>query len=319
MAEAAENLDIGTVDNVITDDGGAWRETLAGDNAERLESLQAFETPDKFLESYDSLQNRDWRDEFAGDDAKFRTQLDRFKSAGDLANSYREAQQKISSGELNRHEFPTAPEDATEEDMKAFREQYGVPQEASGYLENLPDGLVIGDEDKAIAEQFMGALHGVNAPPQYAHALLSAYNDFVEGEQTSLVEMDRDQHQEMEDELRQEWGTSYRANVNLATALIKKTFGEEGAEFFMNARGPDNRGILNNKAILEGWATLARQTNPLDELTPQGAGTPQQTLETEIAELETYMRDERARYNKDEKAQERLRYLYDLRIKAEAK
>lgn len=319
MNEPAENLDTGTsegtVETLITDDGGAWRDTLAGGNTEVLESLKGYESPDKFLEEFNTLKNRDWRDEMAGDDTKFRVQLDRFKAPGEFANSYREAQQKISSGELNKQGFPQPPENATEDDIKAFREQLGIPEKPEGYYENLPDNLVIGEDDRAYFDDFAKSLHDKNMPPEAAHAAVEWYNNFREQEQEALINMDREQHQEMEDALRQDWGTGYRANINLATALIKKTFGDEGAEAFMNARGPDGRGVLNNRAIMEGWANLARQTNPLDELTSTG-GDAQKTLTDEIASLETYMKEERSKYNKDVPAQERLRYLYDLQLKA---
>jgi hypothetical protein len=40
-------------------------------------------------------------------------------------------------------------------------------------------------------------------------------------------------------------------------------------------------------------------------------------LHDEIEELENYMKTKRSEYNKDTKAQERLRELYDLRLKSE--
>lgn len=313
MAEAAENLD-----SIASDEGGAWKETLAGDNTEVLESLKDYESPDKFLEEFNSLKNKDWRDDFAGDDLKFKSTLERFKSAGDFANSYREAQQKIRGGELNQTGFPKAPENATDDDMKAFREQHGIPLEASQYLESLPEGLVIGDDDKPYMESFAAKLHEKNLPPEAAHAAVEWYNEFQEQEQTARIEADREDHRNMEDELRKDWGSDYRANINLANSLIAKTFGEETAEAFKNARGMDGVGLMNNKAILEGLVQIARTIDPLSEIVPPG-GDAQKTLNDEIADIEKVMKDNRTAYNKDEKMQERYRYLLDLRLKDENK
>lgn len=71
---------------------------------------------------------------------------------------------------------------------------------------------------------------------------------------------------------------------------------------------------MNIPGVLEGFANISRQLNPIAQLT-QPSGDPQQTLDAEIAELEKYMKDDRQAYNKDESAQARLRQLYDIRIK----
>ena len=164
---------------------GSWKDALAGDNQERLESLKDYETPDKFLEEFSALKNKNWRDDFAGDDEKLKSTFERFKSPKDLANSYVEAQQKIRSGQMK---VEPPPSDADEATINAYREQNGIPLEATGYLENLPDGLVIGEDDKELFTDFMGALHGVNAPPQVAAAAVEWYNKFAEEQQDLVAE-----------------------------------------------------------------------------------------------------------------------------------
>ena len=45
--------------SVITDEGGpTWQESMAGDNLERLEGLNKFETQDAFFDHYDGMVNR---------------------------------------------------------------------------------------------------------------------------------------------------------------------------------------------------------------------------------------------------------------------
>lgn len=292
---------------------GAWKDAIAGDDATKLEALSGYENPDALFEALDSAKNFDWRTAAAGDDDKFKSTLDRFESLGAFGNSFREAQQTIRSGQLKE---PLA-DDASEDQVKAFREANGVPLEATGYLENLPDGLVIGEDDKEIMVDFMGALHNVNADPKIAQAAIEWYNGFAEAQQDQLATMDNEHHTETEDALRAEWGTDYRTNVNIVGALIEKTFGEEGKDFVLNARDMDGRAIMNNPQVLMGLAELARQTmHPM--AIPGQVNDPQQTVDDEIAEIEKFMKDDRTAYNKDEKKQARLRQLYDIRTKHQA-
>lgn len=318
MADAAENLDTG-VENIVSDDGGAWKETLAGDNAEVLESLNEYESPDKFMEAFNTMKNHDWRDDFAGDDLKFKSTLDRFKSPMEFSNSWREAQQKIRGGELNQQQgLPQPAEGATEDDIKAFREQHGIPLEAEGYFNNLPDGVVIGEDDKVYFDDFAKDMHEANMPPELAPFVATWYNKFMENEQTARVEGDREHKQEMEDGLRDDWGPDFRANMNLFSAYLKKSLGEEAHEAFVNARGLDGRGILNNRDVVSWLTGIARKENPELQLVQPG-GDAMQTLNDEIAALEKYMAEDRTKYNNDVQAQERLKELYQIRIDAEKK
>ena len=50
------------------------------------------------------------------------------------------------------------------------------------------------------------------------------------------------------------------------------------------------------------------------QLAPKSDRTPVETLEDEIASIEKVMRDDRAAYNKDQKMQDRLVELYQIRI-----
>lgn len=286
---------------------------MAGDNIERLESLNGHESKEAFFEHYDGMVNHNWRDDFAGDDDKFKSTLERFSTPADMGTAYREAQGLIRSGQGRT---PPA-EGADDADVKAWREANGIPLEAVGYMDNLPDGLVIGEEDREIMGDFMGVLHGMNVPPNVGHAVIDWYNQFTEQAQDDLAEADSTHHQETEDQLRQGWGGDYRANINLIGALLDSTFGDEGKEVILNARDPDGRAIMNIPGVLESLAELSRKVNPVAQLAPSG-GDPAQTLNDEIGQLEKYMRDDRPSYNKDEPAQARLRQLYDIRIKHEA-
>lgn len=295
------------------DDTGQWRETLAGDNTERLEALQAFETQDAFLN--DHFKEVNWRDDFAGDDDKFKSELERYSTPADLAQSWREQKAKISGGQYDK----PPGEESTEDDVKAYREANNIPLEAAGYMDNLPDGLVIGDDDKEIMGDFMGVLHKMNVSPEVGHAVIEWYNGFAQSEQDALAETDAVDHKATEDELRVTWGSDYRANINLAGAFLESQFGAEIKEILLNARDANGRAIMNIPGVLEGYANASRQLNPMMQLVSNTGGDPQATLDDEIAGIVKVMKEERPRYNSDEKMQARLRQLYDIRSQAKEK
>ena len=297
----------------------AWRDEIAGDGedaAARLEILQGFDTPTALFDAHQTQANVNWRDAFVPEEDEggaVAAQMERFKAPADFGNSYREAQATLSS---NKQSVPL-PENATEDDILAFRTTNELPLEAKDYLENLPDGLVLGEDDTEIAEAFMGALHGQFAPAKYGHALIGAYNEFKEKGQAAEAEMDNTQHAETTTALREDWGTDYRANINIAQAWMEKTFGKEGKEQLLHGRFQDGRGFMNDPTILKAFVEIARSMDPLAPIVPTDTSAVT-TMNDEIAEIEKFMRTDRTAYNKDEKKQARLRELYDIRTKHDA-
>jgi hypothetical protein len=306
------------ITNPITDPSEPdWFKEFVTDDTppERVEFLKSFDTQDALIDSAQTAQNANWRDAYAGDDDKFKSQLERFSTPGDMGKAFREAQGKISSGNLR----VVPDENATPEDLAAFRLANGIPAESEGYFKDLPEGLVLGDDDKEIFGKFAGAMHEMNVEPAVMHKVIEWYNGFAEEQQDAMADLDNTHHQETEDTLRAEWGTDYRANINLVGALIETTFGEENAQAILNARDADGRAIMNIPGVLEGLASISRKLNPIHQLAPKTGITAQQTLDDEIKGIEDLMRSDRDKYNKDDKMQERYRELLQIRIDHDAR
>jgi len=174
-------------------------EAEGGLSEDRLEVLKGFETPADMATKYFELSEKNWRDDFAGDDDKFKSTIERYATPADFAQSWREQRATISDGKYSK----PPGEGATEDDIKAYREANGIPMESAAYMDNLPDGLVVGDDDKEIMADFMGVLHKVNAPPGIAHVAIEWYNKFAEEQQESIAEIDSEQHQETTTALRE--------------------------------------------------------------------------------------------------------------------
>lgn len=304
-------------DPITVNEENQWAFDIAGEgNQERFEALAQHENLGAFVESHFEAQQQDWRAPFLGeepDDATTNT-LKRYATPADFGKAHMEARSQLAKG----FEKPSLPENATDDDKKAFRESLGIPVEAKGYLENLPDDLVIGEEDAPIVEGFLETLHEANADPAVAHTAIRWYNDFVEKEQEAMADLDNTQFKETEDALREAWGNEYRANVNIVGALLGSTFGDEAADILRNARGPDGRALMNNPEIMAGLAQMARTVDPLVTIIPNDTKDSAQALNDEIASIEKFMKEKRSEYNKDENMQARLRELYDIRTKHQA-
>jgi hypothetical protein len=300
------------LENKMAEEDRVWAETIAGDDTDKLEALKGFENPGALFDAHQSLVNADWRDGIAGDDDKFKSQLERYTTPLEFGASWREQRSTISAGKYSQ---PLA-EGATDDDIKAYREANGIPLESSGYMENLPEGMVVGEGDKEIMGSVMEMLHGYNVKPEVGHGLIKWYNGFAEDQQDTIAETDATHHQETEDKLRETWGSDYRANINLVGALIESSFDKEVKEAFLNARDDEGRAIMNIPGIVTGLAEMSRKLNPVAQLTAP-TGDPAQTLNDEIAKIEKFMRDKRSEYMKDEPMQKRLRELYDIRTKHE--
>lgn len=260
----------------------------------------------------------DWRDKLAGDDKKFRKQLDRYRSPVDAGSALRSAQLRISSGDLRE----ALPENATDEQIAAYRKDNGIPEKAEGYLESLPDGLVIGEDDKEIVGSFVERVHGKHADPAVVSEAISWYYDLQEQEAAKQAEIDTETKQKNDDELRAEWGAEYRSNINSVYAFLDSAPSTDDGmplkELLLGSRLADGTPVGNHPTMLRWLAQMASDANPAGFVSPGAGGSQVDSVKDEIAKIEKVMREDRPAYDKDIKMQERLRKLYEAEEKLSA-
>lgn len=256
----------------------------------------------------------DWRQTYAKGDEKTQKWLERFASPAAALDSLREAQRKISAGELAK----PLPADATPEQVTAWRAANGIPETPEGYFEKLSNGLVVGEDDKPIFTEIAQKLHGLNASPKVMEELASWYYERVEAETARLAETDTKLKQEAEQALRAEWGGEYQINLNAIGGWISQA-PPEVQEYLHSARLPDGRPLIGLPEVARWMVSQAREINPTITLVPSGNGSPAVSIDTEIAAIEKTMREKRSEYLKDDKMQARYRDLINAREKLKAK
>jgi len=251
----------------------------------------------------------DWRDKLAKGDEKARKRLDRFQSPADVLKSWQELERRMSAGEIKAK----LPDNATDEQVAAWRKDNGIPEKPEGYLERLPKGLVIGDDDKPILEGYLARVHGKNASPEVVADTLDWYYAQQEEVIAAQAAADKAQEQAGADLLRAEWGGEYRSNINAVKSFLKSApatdDGQLLGDLLMGARLADGTLFGNNPAALRWMARLAYDANPAGFVAPGAAASQIDAVTAELDTIRKTMREDRAAYDKNEKMQERFRQL----------
>lgn len=249
-----------------------------------------------------------WREAASAEDQAVLKALQRYASPKDVAKALVEAQAKIRSGELSK----PLPDDATPEQIAEYRKARGIPEQAAGYLEKLPDGLVIGEDDKPLFDSFAGELHKHNVDPKVAHGLIAWYQNLVSGEDKARVDADAELKATVEHELRTEWGQEFKINVNVVNSFLAQA-PKEVQEMLAEARTMDGTPIKGTAAFARWIASVAREINPAITIPGASGGDPLQSIDGRIAELDKMMRTDRKGWNNSPALQAEYLRLVDQR------
>lgn len=248
----------------------------------------------------------DWRERLADGDDKFLKELKRYTSPMTFAKGSKALKSKLSSGEFKR----TLATDASAEEITEWRKENGIPEKPDGYDLALDKGVVVGEDEKPLINEFLNKMHSANAAPATVKAALNAYYDIVNKQAEDQHAKDGQIWTETEDALRAEWGNDFRRNQNLTTALLNEYFPEEGlSDLLVSARMADGTKIGAHPEIVRGLARLAREINPVTTLVPGGTATAA-SIDTELANLTKMMGDHKSAYWKGpEAAKNQARFL----------
>lgn len=253
----------------------------------------------------------DWRSKIAGEDEKVAKQLGRYATPAEVAKALIAAQTKIRSGQLKS----SLPENPSEDELKAWREENGIPATPKDYDLTFDNGLVIGDDDRPVVDSFLEHVaHKHNLPPSVAKDAVEWWYQTQQSQLDDLAEQDLSARDKTQDELNVEWGGEYRRNINMVSGLIDQ-FPEGVRDQIKSARLPDGTALFNNPDVLRGFVNLALEVNPAGTLVPSGMGDPAKSINGEISEIESFMRSNRNAYFKDEAKQARYRELLEAREK----
>ena len=253
----------------------------------------------------------------AGGDDKTLKRLERFASPVAVRDALFAAQDKIRSGQVKS----ALPEKATEEQLKAWRADNGIPETPDKYDTSLGDGHVWGEADKPLLESVTKAAHAANIPPEHLKPLLKWHQDTQEKLIEEAQGLDAQFKKDNVDELRGEWGAEYRMEVRIVDEFFEGLPDGLG-EVLLNARDANGRPLGANAKLLRWANQMQREANPLSTVIPGSGINSEQAMTAEIDKLKGMMADRAGPYWKGPEAakhQARYRDLLGAREKAGGK
>lgn len=273
----------------------------------------------------------DWRAKFAehvaaGDKKAAEREMKRLERIADPAavyGMYRELEAKFSQGGLTK----IPGKDASEDEIKAFHKALGVPDDPKGYVENLslPNGVTLGEQDKAIAGDFAAAMHKAGAPQSVMNEAYSWYLKNQEMQAAAIDRQDDDNKMQSLQALKEEWGPAFQRNTNAISSLFAYAPGgadmqNDGALFnrLLGGRMADGRIIGDDPDMVKFLVAIAKEVNPVATVVENSDGSGK-GIDDEIKEIETLMRTDRRSYDKDLKKQARYLELIGAREKHRAR
>jgi len=295
-----------------SENGGVHNAAEAGDAVGRGAAIPRADSVAQDDAPVETAVAPDWRTRLAGDDKDALKRLARFPDEAALYKSYRALEQRLSSGELKK---PLA-DNASPEDVAAWRRDHGLPESQEGYLDalQLPDGVVLGEADRPVVREFAAAALDGHVAPEQFNRMVAKYYEIQDAQRIAREDADAAFKQTAESELRAEWqGAAFRQNLNAIQNLMAG-WPEGLAVRVLAGRSPDGRKLGDDPAFVRQLASLARELNPPASLVPGGASDPSKGLNDRLSEIKGWMSAARGtpahgRYWNDEKVQAEYRDL----------
>jgi len=219
----------------------------------------------------------DWRTQIAGTDEGLNKRLSRYSSPKDVANALLSVQNRISSGELRS----TLPKNATEDQVKAWRAENGIPEAPDKYDLKLADGLVVGADDKPLIDKLMVSMHKVNAPAGIASEVVNFYYQTKQEEEAARQTKDAEAARAASDALHAEWGAEFRPNMNMIDGLLD-TAPAGVKDLLKFGRLSDGTPIMAHPDAIRWLNNMAREINPVTTVVPNAGANVSGAIDDEI-------------------------------------
>lgn len=246
----------------------------------------------------------DWRARLAGDDAKLLKRLERFGSPKAILDSYLNMEKTAKQAPKDLGEFPA---EGTDAEKAEWRKAAGVPDSAQDYLKDfsLSDGLVIGENDKPVIDEFLSAMHGDNVPANHVQRAVNAYYQMRDKQINERIAADDNDRNAARDMLKDEYGNELQRNLTAAYSVIPEDIRDD----LLEARLPNGTKFGNHPQILNWLTRTALEINPAATVAPGSNVNSLKTVEGRIAEIEGYMRTDRDKYQSQPVQDEYLQLL----------
>jgi hypothetical protein len=233
----------------------------------------------------------DWRDKLAGGDDKLKNLLGRYTAPDAFAKAFKELRAAYDSRKPTKEEAGDLPENATDEQLAAWRKAKGVPEKPEDYEFEVPEGKELSDGEYEILMDFAKTMHGKNMPAATVKEISSWFLEYEETVAQKNADRAYQARMDTEEKLRAEWGPDYKANVNLMSNVLQEHLGTKAGDF-LSQQLVDGTRIGDNETFIRLMADMARKVGgSTAELYTTDVHTTGTSLETRKAELMKMMND----------------------------
>ena len=177
---------------------------------------------------------------------------ERFNSVDDLVQANLESRKKLSKAVL------VPGNDATDEEVTAYKEALGVPKDVDGYEFPLPEGVERTEEMMDAEDHWSNIFLNNNIPKETADILVEEFRNEVGKIFQQKAENDEAYANFAESTLRKEWEDDYDKNIIFASRASETLLGED----FEDARHletTDGKYILDHPLMVKMFARLGRE------------------------------------------------------------
>ncbi len=193
-------------------------------------------------------------------------ELKRSKSIDDAIIRGIAAQEKIRSGQYKEK----LSDDATEEEIAAWRKENGLPEKPEQYDIPKVPGHEWTEKDQPVIDEFRQIAHKINLPQEQVNELVSwqiRQQQKVEEEmEETLSRVDKEDREACHDALRAQYGVAeFKPHMSLMARLVsdKEVFGDDAGEKLISARYYDAesgtwRRVTSDPNIANALITLAK-------------------------------------------------------------
>ena len=179
--------------------------------------------------------------------------LQNFNKMDDFVKSYLHSQKMVGLDKI-----PVPNKHATDEDWKEVYKRLGSPEAADGYKYSLPEGHAVPEETlKSFSEEAvkLGLL------PNQADGIMKYYNEVINQGVTEQSVKAEEARSKAEQELRNEYGSTFDNKIKGAKNLATATLGEE---FLNTTILADGSKLGDNIQVVKAFANLSEKLSEDD-------------------------------------------------------
>lgn len=248
------------------------------------------------------------REAIANGDDKLLKELNQFTDLGGVVKSYKTLRQQRDSGEYRK----ALPDNPNDDELAAYRKSNGLPDSVDDYK---LDTSKLAEEQIDFSNSLAKLGYDLNQSPKVTQAFLDHLVDTRQQALDAIAENDSADSTKHEDTVRELFGSDYRVNMNMSSALLDGE-AEGFKDAFLNARLPDGTLFSNSPEVTKFMVDMARQINPVAAIMPAGAS-DMKSVDQERAELKKLQTTNPKKYYSGE-VQDRLMALTEAKTKAKS-